>query len=106
MTLISISNSNYESKNRFMWYLPAFAKWFTHKEGEIKDLLKEYKDHLAKARLERNYYNKNTKLAIEQRKLIDQNYLLINSNTKYCSIDAIAHYSYNWAQNVHVPHSD
>jgi len=58
-------------------------------------LLKEYKDHLAKARLERNYYNKNTKLAIEQRKLIDQNYLLINSNTKYCNIDTIAHYSYD-----------
>ncbi|RIA83562.1 hypothetical protein C1645_833638 [Glomus cerebriforme] len=50
-------------------------------EEEIKDLLKEYKDYLAKARLERNYYNKNTKLAIKQRKLIDQNYLLINNNT-------------------------
>jgi len=24
----------------------------------------------------------------------------------FCSIDAIAHYSYDWAQNVHVPHSD
>ena len=24
----------------------------------------------------------------------------------YCSIDATAHYSYDWAQNVHVPHSD
>src|SRR6266480_3919154 len=65
-----------------------------HKEEEVKDLLKKYKDHLTKARLERNYYNKNTKLAIEQRKLIDQNYLLIKSNTKYCSINAIAHYSY------------
>ena len=69
-------------------------------------MLKKYKDHLAKAKLERNYYNKNTKLAIEQRKLIDQNYLLIKSNTKYCSIDAIAHYSYNWAQNVHILHSN
>ena len=66
-----------------------------HKEEEVKYLLKEYKDHLAKARLERNYYDKNTKLTIEQRKLIDQNYLLINSNTKYCSIDTIAHYSYD-----------
>ena len=24
----------------------------------------------------------------------------------YCSIDATAHYSYDWAQNVYVPHSD
>jgi len=60
-----------------------------------KKKLKEYKDYLTKVRLKRNYYNKNTKLAIEQRKLIDQNYLLINSNTKYCNIDAIAHYSYD-----------
>ena len=37
----------------------------TYKEEEVKDLLKKYKDHLAKAKLERNYYNKNTKLAIE-----------------------------------------
>ena len=33
-----------------------------HKE-EAKDLLKKYKEHLVKAKLERNYYNKNTKLA-------------------------------------------
>ena len=24
----------------------------------------------------------------------------------HCSVDATAHYSYDWAQNVHVPHSD
>src|SRR5687767_2165130 len=59
-----------------------------HKGEEVKDLLKKYKDHLAKTKLERNYYNKNTKFAIEieQRKLIDQNYLLTKDNTKYCSI--------------------
>src|SRR6185312_700486 len=32
------------------------------KEEEAKDLLKKYKEHV-KAKLERNYYNKNTKLA-------------------------------------------
>ena len=33
------------------------------KEEEAQGLLKRYKEHLAKARLERNYYHKNTKLA-------------------------------------------
>jgi len=32
-------------------------------EEEAKELLKKFKEHLSKARLERNYYNKNTKLA-------------------------------------------
>src|SRR5438128_4874814 len=41
------------------------------KEEEAKDLLKKFKEHLVKAKLERNYYNKNTKLAEEQRKLVD-----------------------------------
>jgi hypothetical protein len=35
------------------------------KEEEARDLLKKHKEHLAKAKLERNYYNKNTKLAEE-----------------------------------------
>ncbi|CAG8661727.1 6562_t:CDS:2, partial [Ambispora leptoticha] len=34
------------------------------KEEEAQDLLKRYKEHLIKAKLERNYYNKNTKLNI------------------------------------------
>ena len=51
---------------------------------EAKDLLKIFKEHLSKARLERNYYNKNTKLAEEQRKLVDQNYT--QGKTSYCSI--------------------
>ena len=38
-----------------------------------------------KAKLERNYYNKNTKLAEEQRKLVNQNYS--KGKTQYCSID-------------------
>ncbi|CAI2175231.1 1501_t:CDS:2 [Funneliformis geosporum] len=46
------------------------------KEEEAKDLLKKYKEHLVKAKLERNYYNKNTKLAEQQRKLVDENYLV------------------------------
>ncbi len=77
-----------------------------HKDKETQDLLKKYKEHLAKAKLERSYYNKNTKLAEESRKLIEQNYSSSLSKVSYCSIDAIAHYSYDWAQNVHVPHSD
>ena len=32
-------------------------------EEEARDLLKRYKEHLVKAKLKRNYYNKNTKLA-------------------------------------------
>src|SRR5438270_5939864 len=65
------------------------------KEEEAQDLLKKYKEHLAKAKLERNYYNKNTKLAEEQRKLVDQNYSVLKDNAPYCSIDAVAHYSYD-----------
>jgi len=67
----------------------------THKEEEAQDLLKRYKEHLAKAKLERNYYNKNTKLAEEQRKLVDQNYSTLKGKVPFCSIDAVAHYSYD-----------
>jgi hypothetical protein len=66
-----------------------------HKEEETKDLLKRYKEHLTKAKLERNYYNKNTKLAEEHRKLINQNYLMVKGKISYCSIDTVAHYSYD-----------
>src|SRR6266487_4005402 len=62
-------------------------------EEEAKDLLKRFKEHLSKAKVERNYYNKNTKLAEEQRKLINQNYS--KGKTQYCSIDATVHYSYD-----------
>ena len=62
-------------------------------EEEAKDLLKNFKNHLAKAKLERNYYNKNTKLAEKQRKLIDQNYC--QGRTQYCSTNATAYYSYD-----------
>ena len=75
------------------------------KEEEARDLLKKYKEHLVKAKLERNYYNKNTKLAEEQRKLVNE-LLITRGKADYCSVDATAHYSYDWAQNVHIPHSD
>src|SRR5687767_9581800 len=42
------------------------------KEEEARCLLKRYKEHLAKARLEQNYYNKNTKFAEQQRQLVNQ----------------------------------
>src|SRR5438094_10283175 len=45
------------------------------KEEEAKDLLKKFKEHLVKAKLERNYYNKNTKLAEQQRKLVDEHFI-------------------------------
>ncbi|RHZ50865.1 hypothetical protein Glove_490g33 [Diversispora epigaea] len=48
---------------------------YNARKEEAKDLLKKYKEHLVKAKLERNYYNKNTKLAEQQRKLVDENYL-------------------------------
>src|SRR6185312_16642067 len=57
------------------------------KEEDLKDLLKKFKEHLVKAKLERNYYNKNTKLAEQQRKLVDEQ-LIIRGRADYCSIDA------------------
>ena len=65
------------------------------KEEEAKDLLKNHKEHLVKAKLERNYYNKNTKLAEQQRKFVDENYLVTGGKANYCSVDATAHYSYD-----------
>src|SRR5581483_8534526 len=65
------------------------------KEEEAKDLLKKYKEHLVKAKLERNYYNKNTKLAEQQRKLVDEHFIT-RGRAGYCSVDATtAHYSYD-----------
>lgn len=65
------------------------------KEEEARDLLKKYKEHLAKAKLERNYYNRNTKLAEEQRKLVDQNQSILKGKASYCSVEATVHYSYD-----------
>ena len=65
------------------------------KEEEAKDLLKKFKEHLVKAKLERNYYNKNTKLAEQQRKLVNDNYAVTGGRANYCSVDAAAHYSYD-----------
>jgi len=78
-----------------MRYLRNDLQFKARKEEEAQDLLKRYKEHLAKAKLERNYYNKNTKLAEEQRKLVDQNYSIPKGKAPYCSIDAVAHYSYD-----------
>jgi len=64
------------------------------KEEEAKDLLKKFKEHLVKAKLERNYYNKNTRLAEQQRKLVNEHFIT-RGKADYCSIDAIAHYSYD-----------
>src|SRR3954453_14855983 len=61
------------------------------KEEEARVLLKNYKEHLAKAKLERNYYNKNTKLAEQQRKLVDAHFIT-RAKADYCSVDATAHY--------------
>ena len=63
------------------------------KEEEARDLLKKFKEHLIKAKLERNYYHKNTKLAEQQRKLVNEHF--ITRGKAYCSIDATAHYSYD-----------
>ena len=54
-----------------------------------------YKKHLVKAKLERNYYHKNTKLAEQQRKLVGENYHVTIGKVDYCSVDATAHYSYD-----------
>ena len=69
----------------------------TCKEEEAKNLLKKYKEHLVKAKLERNYYNKNTKLAEQQRKqrkLVNEHFIT-RGKADYCSVDATAHYSYD-----------
>ena len=78
-----------------MRHLSTLTQFKARKEEEAQDLLKRYKEHLAKAKLERNYYNKNTKLAEEQRKLIDQNYSILKGKAPFCSIDVVAYYSYD-----------
>jgi len=80
------------------WVLEPIYNLELGKEEEARDLLKRYREYLAKARLERNYYNKNTQLAEEQRHLVNQHQSTANGNGKvqYCSVDATAHYSYDW----------
>ena len=96
MAPINALYSNHESKNEFMRYLSTFSEnglqYNARKEEEAKDLLKKYKEHLVKAKLERN---KNTKLAEQQRKLVDDNYAVTGGKADYCSVDATAHYSYD-----------
>jgi len=67
---------------------------------------KKFAEHRRRAKLERDYYNKNTKLAKEQRKLVEKNYLLGQGTSQLlikmgkgkvekCSVDATAHYSHD-----------
>ena len=77
-------------------YLPYFSdrnglQYNARKEEEAKDLLKKYKENLVKAKLERNYYNKNTKSAEQQRKLVDDSYAITGGKADYYSVDATAH---------------
>ena len=62
MAPINALYSNHESTNGFMRYLSTFRNGLQYnaRKEEAKDLLKKYKEHLVKAKLERNYYNKNT----------------------------------------------
>ena len=71
-------NTNYESKNGFVCTCQHFRNGLQYK-----------------AKLERNYYNQNTKLAAEQRKLVDENYLVMGGEADYCTVNATAHYSYD-----------
>jgi len=49
---------NHESKNGFMWHVRNGLQYNARKEEKARDLLKKYKEHLVKAKVERNYYNK------------------------------------------------
>ena len=97
MAPINALYSNYESTNGFMRHMPTFSERLTVQRRSSKESTEKYKEHLVKAKLERNYYNKNMKLAEQQRKLVDENY---GGKANFCSIDATAHYSYDWVQNV------
>ena len=58
--------------------MPTFSErlqYNARKEEEAKDLLKKFKEHLLKAKLEKNYYHKNTKLAEQQRKLVNEHFI-------------------------------
>ena len=59
-----------------------------------EDLLKKFKEHLVKTKLERNYYNKNTKLAEQQRKLVNEHFIT-RGKADYCSVNATAHYRHS-----------
>ena len=98
MAPINALYSNHASKIGFMWHFETVYSIMLASK-------KKYKEHLVKAKLERNYYNKKTKLAEQQRKLVNEHFIA-RGKAGYCSVDATAHYSYDWAQNVHVPHSD
>src|SRR6185312_13536713 len=76
------------------------------KEEEARDLLKKYKEHLVKARLERIYYNKNTKLAEQQRKSVNDNCVVTGGKADYCSIDATAHIRLGTKRSRTPSHSD
>ncbi|CAG8597099.1 10958_t:CDS:2, partial [Gigaspora rosea] len=56
------------------------------KKEEAKGLLKKFKENLFKAKLERNYYNKNTKLAEQQKKLVNEHFITKVSKIYYLSL--------------------
>ena len=55
--------------------------------------------------MERDYYHENTKLARKDRKLVEENYIQKQGKVGYCSVDATAHYSFDWSQNAKAPYS-
>ena len=69
---------NYESKNGLQYNARKAEKQET------------YKKHLIKARLEKSYYRKDTKLA-KQGKLV-KNYLVTGDSANYCIVNTITHY--------------
>jgi hypothetical protein len=66
---------------------------------------KKFDQHLIQAQLERDYYNENTRLARKDRELVEENYIRKQGKVEYNSVDANAHYSFDWSQNVQVPYS-
>src|SRR5438128_3422263 len=99
MAPIDALYSNNESKNGFMGYVPTFRNGLQYNARKEEEARGKYKKHRVKAKLERNYYNKKTKLAEEQGRLVDEHFIT-RGKADYCS------YSYDRAQNVHVSHSD
>ncbi|PKY39571.1 hypothetical protein RhiirA4_415139 [Rhizophagus irregularis] len=58
--------------------------------------------HLNRAQQEREYYNANIKLAVEDGK---RNLNKVGSQALFKTFEGIAHVGYDWAQNVQIPYS-
>ena len=72
-------------------------------ESEKAELLKDHQDHINSAQLEREFYKNSCTNSQKTLDNIGGYAILSRTNRNVCSLKATIHYSFDFAQQVHIP---